>query len=291
MTIDPDSSGVAVRYLADDDGGCLRLLVAGDGPPVVLLHGVTLAASVWQAVLLRLRGRCRVIAPDLRGHGESRPGDRPLSLARLAEDLVTVLERLDLRDAVVVGHSMGGMVLLEAVHAVGADLNGRLGGAVFASTYAGPATRVPGYRATLEAIGPERLGRLASQRPASGRIAAEFEFWMARRGFGPRPDRRSVELVADLRRATPDPTVAALLPDVLAFDRRDAARCLARPAAVVVGTADRLTPAWHAEELARLLPDADLVYLRDAGHTSPLERPEELAIVIAGVVARVQGAG
>lgn len=290
MTNDPEPTGMAVRYLEDGDGGRLRLLVAGDGPPVVLLHGVTLAASVWQAVLLRLRGRCRVIAPDLRGHGESLVGTRPLSLARLAEDLVTVLERLDLSDAIVVGHSMGGMVLLEAVHAAGADLGGRLAGAVFASTYAGPATRIPGYRATLEAIGPERLGRLASQRPTSGRMAVEFELWMARRGFGPRPDRRSVELVADLRRATPDATVAALLPDVLAFDRREAARRLALPSAVVVGTADRLTPAWHAQELARLLPDADLVYLPDAGHTSPLERPDELAIVVAGVVARAHGA-
>ena len=64
---------------------------------------------MWAPQFHQLTDRYRVIAVDLRGHGESAVGSDGLGISRLADDLATLLTALDLRDAVVVGHSMGGM--------------------------------------------------------------------------------------------------------------------------------------------------------------------------------------
>ncbi len=79
---------------------------------VVFCHGVTLSSRVWakQFETFPAAG-FRAVAFDSRGHGESRAGDTGHSLDNLADDLRTVLEALDLRDVILVGHSMGGMAV------------------------------------------------------------------------------------------------------------------------------------------------------------------------------------
>ena len=101
----------AVRY-PSHDGGSVYTIGRGKGPPIVFSHGVTLSTRVWvkQFELLPDRG-FRCIGFDHRGHGDSECGDSGHSIANLAEDVRTVLERMDLRDAILVGHSMGGIAL------------------------------------------------------------------------------------------------------------------------------------------------------------------------------------
>jgi len=98
------------RILDSHDGGTIYTISRGDGPAVVFCHGVTLSSRVWakQFETFPAAGY-RAVAFDSRGHGESRAGDTGHSLDNLADDLRTVLEELDLRDVVLVGHSMGGM--------------------------------------------------------------------------------------------------------------------------------------------------------------------------------------
>ena len=94
--------------LPSHDGGSIYVVEAGEGPPIVLSHGVTLSVRTWfhQLELLPKEG-FRAIAFDHRGHGESVLGDAGHSLENLAEDVRSVLLGLDLRDAVLVGHSHG----------------------------------------------------------------------------------------------------------------------------------------------------------------------------------------
>ncbi|MBM2614836.1 alpha/beta hydrolase [Actinoplanes sp. LDG1-06] len=83
-----------------------------DGTPAVLLHGSGSSSTTWDRFAPRLTGH-RTIAVDLRGHGASgRPGD--YSLAGLRDDLLGLLQALDLRDALVVGHSVGAYIALAA---------------------------------------------------------------------------------------------------------------------------------------------------------------------------------
>jgi len=150
---DPLSPPSEVEHLrfSTADGGELHAVVTGAGRPVVLLHGVTLQWWVWSAVIRLLRGRYQVIAWDMRGHGESRAGDRGVSLEACADDLALLLETLDLRDAIVVGHSMGGMCLGRFAAAHHAMLHERVAGLVFLATSTAPLS-VTGVRGGLSAI-------------------------------------------------------------------------------------------------------------------------------------------
>lgn len=88
----------------------LHLREAGDGPPLVLLHGWPQHAGMWNAVGGRLAEEYRVLAPDLRGFGRSQapPGD--YSKHALAGDILALLDRLEIERAVLVGHDWGGWI-------------------------------------------------------------------------------------------------------------------------------------------------------------------------------------
>ncbi len=96
--------------LPSHDGGELYVIEAGSGPPIVLSHGVTLSVQTWSKQIRALADAgFRVIAFDHRGHGSSTLGDDLHGLDQLGADVRSVVEGLDLTDAVIVGHSMGGM--------------------------------------------------------------------------------------------------------------------------------------------------------------------------------------
>ena len=81
-------------------------------PTIVLAHGITLSSRVWARQFRSLPDAgFRTIAFDGRGHGESTVGESGHSIENLADDLRSVLEALDLHDAILVGHSMGGMAV------------------------------------------------------------------------------------------------------------------------------------------------------------------------------------
>lgn len=88
---------------------------AGDpaAPPVVLLHGGRATGERWEPVLAELAGRYRVLAPDQRGHGASRPADGH-GFGRMRDDLPAFAAALGLRRFCLVGHSMGGTVAILA---------------------------------------------------------------------------------------------------------------------------------------------------------------------------------
>ncbi|HEX7625318.1 MAG TPA: alpha/beta fold hydrolase, partial [Anaeromyxobacteraceae bacterium] len=91
----------------------LHFSEAGSGRPIVLVHGWAMSSAAFAPVLEPLAASARVITLDLRGHGTSAAGGGQ-DLATHAHDLARAFDALDLREAVVVGWSMGGQVALEA---------------------------------------------------------------------------------------------------------------------------------------------------------------------------------
>jgi pimeloyl-ACP methyl ester carboxylesterase len=87
--------------------------IAGQGPPVVLIHGMLNSSRHWQAVALRLAERYTVIAPDLIGHGDSATPRGDYSLGAHATGIRDLLAVLDIERATVVGHSLGGGVAMQ----------------------------------------------------------------------------------------------------------------------------------------------------------------------------------
>jgi non-heme chloroperoxidase len=95
-------------YVATKDGTDLFYRSWGEGPAVVLTHGWALSSELWQPVMLKLaRAGFRCVAYDRRGHGRSDDPGRGYDFDTLADDLGAVLDALDLKDAILVGHSMG----------------------------------------------------------------------------------------------------------------------------------------------------------------------------------------
>ena len=101
------------------DGQVVPVCVLGDGPPLVLVHGIGCSHRDWLPVARRLARRHCVLAWDARGHGSCRPVHGSITLARLAEDLAEMLDHFGLERPVLVGHSMGALTLMQYLHSYG----------------------------------------------------------------------------------------------------------------------------------------------------------------------------
>lgn len=255
------------------DGTELSVLVAGpaDGRTFVLSHCWTGDRRIWGPVAIRLveRGH-RVVLYDQRGHGSSTVGRDGLTLTALGDDLAAVVEAVDARNAVLAGHSMGGMAVQAFAIEHPDDLHERVQGIVLVATSSGD-------------LGQGKLGeRLASVLLSTTGV----EKALGSRRWGPVLVRGSVgraaalpvlEAVIETFAATPPATRAGFFTAMMAMDFDEALAKVDVPVVVASGTRDSLTPPSHGRRLVEALPDARLQVFRDAGHMLPCEVPDELA--------------
>ncbi len=102
-------------FFTTDDGVRLHYQMSGSGKPVVLIHGLTANSLFFRKQIPAFSKHFQVIAPDLRGHGESETLDDHLTLTRLAEDLKQLLTELNISKASLIGWSMGAHVIFEYI--------------------------------------------------------------------------------------------------------------------------------------------------------------------------------
>lgn len=235
----------------------------GTGRPVLLIHGFPLCRRMWQPQLQALSDAgYRVLAPDLRGFGETPPERFPVSMDTYADDLVALLDRLGIDQVVAGGMSMGGYVLLNLLE----RYPQRVAAAMFLFTRA--AADDPAAR--------QRRQQLADETLALGPlgVAEAFESLL----FAPETPRQRPELVSMVREwmlATPPGGIAGGL--LAMKDRRDYIDRLGSfqvPALVVGADQDLAVPLGHSVVLSRGLPQARLQVIEGAGHMANLERPE-----------------
>jgi non-heme chloroperoxidase len=267
------------------DGGTLHYLERGSGRPLVLLHGITLRADVWAPQLHQLADRYRVIAVDLRGHGGSVAGTSGYGMGPLGDDVAAVLEGLDLRDAVVVGHSMGGMGLMQFCGAHPDVLGSRVAGLVFMATRAHQVVP-PHLRRAAVRVAEGRQAVVDAGRPLPRPPGLGPR--VVRPAFGDRPARRAVAIVADMVESMDDSALLTSARGLLDHDARIALQATATPSLVLVGSRDLLTPVGSARHLAGLLPNTRLVLFPRAGHQLMQERPDGVARAIDDLVDEIE---
>ena len=286
---DADSSLLPVidstELIDTHDGGLLYTISRGSGPPIVFSHGVTLSSRVWvkQFESLPAAG-FRTVAFDHRGHGESTIGESGHSVDNLADDVRTVLEGLDLHDAVLVGHSMGGMAVQAFVVRHPDVARDRVRGIVLLSTAArtlvSDARRLRGLVERATGLAPD-LGALMRQR--------NLGFLLARIGFGNDPHASHVEATRQMLGACSRDTIRDAGKALLALDLTEELPSITLPTLVLVGTADALTPPRDARQIAELIPGAQLIEFPGAGHMLMLERTDELDELIVSFAREVHG--
>jgi len=111
-----------LEHFLADDGQSVPVAVVGDGPPVVLVHGLGCSHRHWMPVARRLARSHSVYVWDARGHGQSQPlPGIAITLKRLADDLRQLLDHFGLDRSVLVGHSMGALTVMQYLHDQGTD--------------------------------------------------------------------------------------------------------------------------------------------------------------------------
>ena len=264
--------------VASTDGGNLHLIERGDGRPLLLIHGITLQAGIWAPQFHLLADRYRVMAVDVRGHGRSVAGSDGFGRKVAARDVATVVEHFDLRDAIIVGHSMGGMILMEFAGDFPDLLSERVAGLVFMDTAAYQILPKPALPIA------KALGRRVKDRFAGGKRVPQRKFgeddlsWiLARAAFGRHPSAAAVDQVRRYLEEVPQSTSLPSGIDLIDHDAREALRATRTPSMVLVGSMDLLTPVWAARRIAEFLPYARFEVLEGCGHQLMQERPYEFA--------------
>lgn len=254
------------------DGARIATRVAGpaDGPVIVLAHGWTNDRRVWGAVAKRLvaEGR-RVVLYDQRGHGGSTPGSGGLTIEALAEDLRAVLEQLDVRGAVVVGHSMGGMAAQAFAVEHPEVVTDRVAALVLVASACDRAGR-GGWR-TL--VGDYAIADAALR-------STPLAPFLVRYTVGRRVHLGHLSAQARLFTSTPPMIRRRLRAAMRGMDLSTRLGDITVPVTIVAGRRDRLLAVARSERIAELIGHAQLTILDDHGHMLPWEAPEDLVDIL-----------
>jgi pimeloyl-ACP methyl ester carboxylesterase len=243
----------------------------------VLLNGWSASGLAWPRRWIEsLESGYRVIRIDNRGSGFSRFAETPFTMADLADDVEAVLDATETDTATIAGMSMGGMIAQEFALRHG----DRLGGLVLIATRP-PA---PAYAAANESS--MVLDLLAPPRKGEPLEAYFTRLWTSATGpgFAERQPERIAELVRQIaERPTPRTMLLHQSRAVSGWGHAERLGRLHKSTAVVHGANDRLIDPENGRRLANLIPGARLFELPGVGHLPPLEAPEDLLEIVAGV--------
>lgn len=242
--------------------------VAGDGPPIVLIHGLGWDRNLWRPQVERLSSRYRVVAGDSRGHGESDKPPGPYSIDMFADDWAALLDGLGITGACIVGFSQVGMTAQV--------LAGKRPDLISALCLVSTVGRFPDAgRANME----KRLAAQAAEgAEAAGRVAAESIFSEAWRTSHPDELARFVSW----RAGHDQEALAHAMRAAYGFDATPVHPGIGVPTLVVAGSADSLTPAAGMRDIAAAIPGAAYAEVPGAGHMIPIEQPDTFDKVLDG---------
>lgn len=262
-------NGVETAYFDSESGHCALLFV----------HGHPFNRSMWAPQIEAVTAAgWRVVAPDLRGYGESEvvPGVTPLDV--FARDLASLLDHLGLERAVVAGLSMGGQIAMEFARLFPT----RLRGLVLAATF--PQAETPD--------GKDARRRMAARLLAEGMDGYADETlpkMLAAQSIASQPH-VATHVHDMMRRTSPVGAAAALLGRAERPSYDEVLASLLVPALVVVGDEDAFTTRADAERMHAALAGSELVWMPGVGHMPNLERADAFNAALLAFLARVDAA-
>jgi 3-oxoadipate enol-lactonase len=234
---------------------------AGQGTPVVLLHGFPLSGAIWHEQQKQLSDRFRVIVPDLRGHGRSPAPSGIYEMDLLARDVLALLDVLLIKRAIVMGHSMGGYVAL-AAWKLAPDRFLALG-LVDSQTGADTEEGRQGRYKMVEKVAAE-----------GSKVAAEA---MLPKLFAPNLS-AGAPVFEQVRQIILNTSSAGIIGSLQGMAiRPDSSEILPKisvPVLILTGDKDQIIPLEKTKAMAATIPTATLTVVENAGHMPMLEQPQ-----------------
>lgn len=276
----PQFPGNDTIMVPTDDGAEIKVDRAGNGPTVVLVHGLTSRSDDWGPVADRLvTSGHRVIGVNQRGHGGSTIGTEGFSAPRQGRDLQQVFAALDLDSIVLVGHSMGGIAAMSYAVDHPQDFGQRVTGLCLIATLANTSDFLGRAGAKLVASRPS--GSLEGDDPISLRIRRRFGRFI----LGARPNTQLIDFALDTAANCPDETRIGAALGLSTYNVEDRIVGIDVPTTVLCGTVDFVTRYGNSVKLAEAISGATLITIKGAGHMVVWENPDEVTEAIAALVS------
>ena len=264
---------------------------AGEGPVIVLIHGITGRSDQWEPAIEHLAAEHTVLAPDLLGHGESAKPRGDYSLGAYASAVRDTMVAIGHERATIVGHSLGGGIAMQFAYQFPERCerlvlvsSGGLGREVHPLLRA---STLPGSEWVMPWLLHERVlgaGEAAARLIGFLRLQAGTDVAEVARGFASLGDAEARSAFIETMRAVLDPGGQR----VSALDRLYLTEAL--PSLLIWGTSDPIIPAEHGLGAHEAMPGSRLELLEGVGHFPQLERPHEFARLLAGFVAETEPA-
>jgi len=235
----------------------------GTGPPVVLLHGFPLSRFMWREQISELAPSYRIVAPDLRGHGDSPAPPGVYTMDEMADDVLELVDALEIAGPIVLGGlSMGGYVAFSIM----AHYPHRIRGLILMDTRASADS--PEAARDREATAQAVLDA-GSAHPVVEKMVPRL---FAKATLSEHPERIE-PLRALMEKSSPHGIAGALRGMAIRPDRRPMLGQISVPTLVVVGEEDVITPPDEVKGLSDAIVGSRLVVIPEAGHMAPYENP------------------
>jgi 3-oxoadipate enol-lactonase len=230
-------------------------------PSVLLVGSLGTDCRIWEDVVAKIRGRCRVLRYDQRGQGLSDGPPGPYSIEAHAADLIALLEHLGWQSAALCGLSIGGMIAMQT-YALRPDL---VSGLILSDT--------------ADVIGPPELWNARIDQVNQGGleplIQGAMERWFSASFHREQP--AEVRGWANLLLRAPTDGYLGSCAAIRDADLIEFVSDINVPTLCICGSEDLATPPSLVRGLAERIPRAVYVEMEGAGHLPPVERPEEFA--------------
>ncbi len=275
-------------FFVADDGVRLHYQLSGNGRPVVLLHGLTANSLFFRKQIPVFSEEFLVIAPDLRGHGESEAGNDHFTMTRLAQDLKQLLAALNISRASFIGWSMGAHVIFEYIKQCGCEAIDR----IVIIDMAPKLMKADDWNCGLNGIMSRKAGdfghednlfllsamlndwevysRIVAQRILNKSLYNEKQEFNAASDFMGKED---LPWLYEQTRKNKACVIAAFWITMVLQDYRSLLNTINVPCLLAYGTESNYYPSENYEYMRNRLPDARVIPFEECGHALHLQNP------------------
>ncbi len=235
----------------------------GKGTTIVFIHGFPFDKSMWEHQLVLVREQYRVIAYDVRGHGNTSANSTEFSISQFTNDLLAFLNQLEIKRVILCGLSMGGYIALHAIEL----FPDKITGLILSDTQCAADTEeARGKRMkAIELIQNNGLEQYASDSVKNLFAPSSLE-----------NQKEKVDSIKNTILKTPPDNICKTL--MALANRKEKCSTLEKikvPVLILVGEADKVTPPAAATKMHDLIKESTLYSIKNAGHLSNLENPKE----------------